>query len=325
MTDLTPQINTFFKDKAYERVIFTGCGSTYYLAETACRLLREVSNIDCVALPASEVWLYPYLAYSPHEPTLLITLSRSGETSETLNACTTFRTYPNREVITLSCYPNTPLTQIGHLNLVIDAGQEESYAQTRAFTSLYLAVSNLIALWRGQPSLLEELKLLPEACQSLLRNYTEIAQSIGRDLNIDRFYFLGSGLRHGLACELSMKMKEMALTHCEPFHVMEFRHGPQSMITPQTQVVALLSPHRERQHYEMAVLDDLGKAGTRVLSMGGDGCDIQLTTTLSEAASNILYLPIGQLIACERAVSKGLNPDRPFNLAPVVKLDVHHS
>jgi glucosamine--fructose-6-phosphate aminotransferase (isomerizing) len=321
MADLTPQISNFFKDKAYERVIFTGCGSTYYLAEAACRLLREVSNVDCEALPGSEVWLYPHQAYRSDTPTLLIALSRSGETSETLNACNAFRAYPDHEVITLSCYPDTPLSHIGHLNLLIPAGQEESYAQTRAFTSLYLAVSVLLAHWRGEHALLEELQQLPDLCQSLLSDYGEVAQSIGRDLNIDRFYFLGSGLRHGLACELSMKMKEMALTQCEPFHVMEFRHGPQSMITPHTQVIALVSPRTEQQRYELAVLDDLRSAGARVLSIGGEGCDVRIGDKLSEIASSVLYVPIGQLIACERAVSKGLNPDRPFNLAPVVKLD----
>ena len=66
-----------------------------------------------------------------------------------------------------------------------------------------------------------------------------LAQSIGADLDLDRFYFLGSGPRYGLACELSLKMKEMSLTHSEPFHFMEFRHGPMSMVTESTVIVGL--------------------------------------------------------------------------------------
>lgn len=322
MIDHMPQISELLTHEHYEQIIFTGCGSTYYLAKAASSLLNSFAEHNSCALPASEVWLYPEMASSGSKPSLLIALSRSGDTTETISACASFKAQKHGDVITLSCYPNTPLSQIGHLNLLISPGQEESYAQTRAFTSLYLAVSALLALWQEQNAFLDELKLLPGRCQVLIEAYQGLAQKIGQDLSIDRFYFLGSGLRHGLACELSMKMKEMALTHCEPFHVMEFRHGPQSMITPQTQVVALTSPILERQRYELAVLDDLRKAGARVLSIGGVGCDVEVGTNLSEVASSVLYVPIGQIIACERAVSKGLNPDRPFNLAPVVRLDM---
>ena len=72
---------------------------------------------------------------------------------------------------------------------------------------------------------------MPEAGRKLIENYQGLAQSIGTAADLDRFYFLGSGPRYGLACELSLKMKEMSLSHSEPFHFMEFRHGPMSMVT----------------------------------------------------------------------------------------------
>ena len=113
-------------------------------------------------------------------------------------------------------------------------------------------------------------------------------------------------------------MKEMSLTHSEPFHFMEFRHGPKSMVTPQALVIGLRStvnaPH------EAAVLEDMKALGGRVLDMAEDGAEVKLASGLDEAVCNVLYLPVGQLIAFERSLSKDLNPDQPNNLDAVVKL-----
>ena len=88
------------------------------------------------------------------------------------------------------------------------------------------------------------------------------------DLDLERFYWLGSGPRQGLACELSLKMKEMSLTHSEPFHFMEFRHGPKAMVTPQALVIGLRSTRNGS--YETAVLEDVKSLRGRVLDMAED-------------------------------------------------------
>jgi glucosamine--fructose-6-phosphate aminotransferase (isomerizing) len=119
-------------------------------------------------------------------------------------------------------------------------------------------------------------------------------------------------------------MKEMSLTHSEPFHFMEFRHGPKSMVTPSALVVGLRSTANGPS--EAAVLEDVQALGGRVLDMAEEstrnrhGSEVRFGSKLDEAARNVLYLPVGQLIAFERSLSKGLNPDRPTNLDSVVKL-----
>jgi len=202
--------------------------------------------------------------------------------------------------------------------VVLPSGQEESLAQTRAFSTLYLAVVALAAWWSDTPSVAGELARLPDAARRLLERYSTLAQSIGADLEYDRFYMLGSGPRYGLACELNLKMKEMSLTHSEPFHFMEFRHGPMSMVTSSTAIVGLVS-EANRAH-ELQVLAEMSARGARSLSIGEAGVEVEFQSGLSEAARNILYLPIGQLIACERSLAKGLDPDRPHGLSAVVKL-----
>jgi glucosamine--fructose-6-phosphate aminotransferase (isomerizing) len=220
-----------------------------------------------------------------------------------------------------------PLAKLGNHNIVLPSGQEQSVAQTRAFSTLYLGTVALACLWSGRADLSDSLGRLPEAGARILTEHAALAAGLGRDASIDRFYWLGSGPRQGLACELSLKMKEMTLTHSEPFHFMEFRHGPKAMVTPQSLVVGLRSTRNSPS--ESAVLQDVKALGGRTLDLVEDGAEPlpQVTTStvrfgsgLDEAIRNVLYLPVGQLIAFERSLFKGLDPDRPGNLDSVVIL-----
>jgi glucosamine--fructose-6-phosphate aminotransferase (isomerizing) len=177
----------------------------------------------------------------------------------------------------------------------------------------------LAAIWAGDDNLWAELSRVPVACQTLISAYQALAHNLGSDSAIERFYFLGSGPRYGLACELSLKMKEMSLSHSEPFHFMEFRHGPRSMVTPETLIVGLVS--EVNRAHELTVLEDMRAQGGRILALAERDADVSLASGIGEAARNALYLPIGQLLAFEHAVHKGLNPDQPDNLLAVVRLD----
>jgi glucosamine--fructose-6-phosphate aminotransferase (isomerizing) len=151
-----------------------------------------------------------------------------------------------------------------------------------------------------------------------LNEYSTLAAELGSDAALDRFYFLGSGVRYGMACEASLKMKEMSLSHSEPFYFLEFRHGPKSMVTPGTLVVGLLSDAQRQP--EQAVLDEMRGLGGRVLALGESGADVAIQSGLSEPARSGLYLLVLQLLAYARARHKGLNPDQPTNLDAFVAL-----
>jgi glutamine---fructose-6-phosphate transaminase (isomerizing) len=302
----------------YDSVIFTGCGSPYYLALAAAANFQELTGRPARGMPASEIWLNPHAALPQGGRTLLVALSRSGETTETLRAIESFRAAGRGDVLTLSCYPARPLTTLGDLNLILPSGQEQSMAQTRAFSVLYLATVVLAALWSGRDDLLGELDRLPEACRKLLRDTADLAHDLGGDAAIDRFYFLGSGPRYGLACELSLKMKEMSISHSEPFHFMEFRHGPRAMAGPGALLIGLVSA--ANQVHEQAVLEDMRGQGARVLAIGEHANDVAFSAGLSATANDLLYLPVGQLLGFERALHNGCNPDQPENLVAVVVL-----
>lgn len=310
-------ISDLHPTRRFDHMLYTGCGSAYYLCLAAAALTQELTGLPARALPASELWLSPSSSFTSGR-TLLVAVSRSGETTETFRACEAFLAGRRGRLLTLTCYPETPLAQLGTLNIVLPSGQEQSVAQTRAFSSLYLATVAIAALWAARDDLYRSLTRLPQAGARLLDTYAPLASELGRDLSLDRFYFLGSGPRYGLASELSLKMKEMSLSHSEPFHFMEFRHGPKSMVTDSTLVIGLRSA--VNASLEDSVLHDVGALGAHLLSLGESGTTVQFDAGLDEAVSNALYLPVGQLLALERALCKGLDPDRPQHLEAVVRL-----
>jgi glutamine---fructose-6-phosphate transaminase (isomerizing) len=323
LQDMSAGLRAMAKN-SYTQVIFTGCGSTYYLSLAGAALLQGLAGVPSRGLPASEVWLNPQLYFHAGERALLVAVSRSGETTETLRACATFRRGGYGDLLTLSCYPERALASAGKVNVVLPSGQEESVAQTRAFSTLYLGTLYLAALWANRSDVLQALPELAGACSQMLSTYAEMAAQVGSDLDLERFYFLGSAYRYGLACEVSLKMKEMTLSHSEPFHFMEFRHGPMSMVNPHTLVIGLIS--KVNRQTEAAVLADMRKLGARLLVVGSQLADIpaefkiEVPAALDEMALLPLYLPLIQLMAFHRSLAKGLNPDLPTNLSPVVFL-----
>jgi glucosamine--fructose-6-phosphate aminotransferase (isomerizing) len=115
-------------------------------------------------------------------------------------------------------------------------------------------------------------------------------------------------------------MKEMTLTHSEPFHFLEFRHGPMSMVNEKAVVLGMLSD-TNRAH-ESKVLSEMKTLGGTVIVIGEHDADVVLESGIPESVRGVLYLPVPQLMAFYRSVAKGLNPDRPKNLTAVIKLEL---
>jgi glucosamine--fructose-6-phosphate aminotransferase (isomerizing) len=307
----------------YDQVLFTGCGSTYYLSLAAAALFQEMNGKIGRAVPGGELLLNPKTALAHDQgsrKTLLVAISRSGSTTETVRAVEQFKAQKLGPVVVITNYGDQPLAGLADVALVIEKGQEESVAQTRSFASLYVAATALAVISAGEERLLEEMQKLPEAGMELLRAYDPLAREIGENLEFDRFYFLGSGARYGLACEVNLKMKEMTLTHSEPFHFLEFRHGPMSMVNENAVIVGLLS--EKNFIHEQKVLAEMQEKGGHILSLAESSARVTFESGISEAVRNVLYLPVLQLMAFYRSMAKGLNPDRPNNLTAVIKLNL---
>ena len=306
------------KADEYQQVVFTGCGSTYYLSLAAAALYQELTGCAARAVPAGELLLNPQTILTDRR-TLLIAVSRSGSTSETVRAVERFKAEGRGEVMVISNYEEV-LSRLADVNIVIPKGQEESVAQTRSFASMYVAVSAFCARIAGRQDLLAAMQKLPEAGNVLMDKYESFGKEIGSNLEFDRFYFLGSGIRYGLACEANLKMKEMTLTHSEPFRFLEFRHGPMSMVNEKAVVLGMLSD--VNRAHEARVLSEMEALGGTVAALGESDADVEFKSGIPESVQGVLYLPVLQLMAFYRSVAKGLNPDRPKNLTAVVRLNL---
>jgi len=302
----------------YDQVVFTGCGSTYYLALAAAALYQELTGCAARAVPSSELLLNSRTVVRDSTSHLLVSISRSGTTTETIKAVEKFKAEKRGEVLVISNYDEA-LSRLADVNLVIDKGQEESVAQTRSFASMFVAATALCASMAKREDLIEAMGRLPRIGNSVISNYESWAQSMGENLEFDRFYFLGSGIRYGLACEANLKMKEMTLTHSEPFHFLEFRHGPMSMVNQNAVVVGLVSDANRVQ--EAKVLSEMEGLGAKVVGLGESEADIEFKSGIPESVRGVFSLPVLQLMAFYRSLAKGLNPDRPNNLTAVVKLN----
>jgi glucosamine--fructose-6-phosphate aminotransferase (isomerizing) len=173
----------------------------------------------------------------------------------------------------------------------------------------------------------QQLTGLAPAVERLLTGYGDLARGLGEAEALERFYFLGSGLQYGIACEAMLKMKEMSLSYSEAYHTLEFRHGPMSMVNERTLVVGLISEEAGQQ--EAAVLAEMQKRGAQTLAvyenddhlnLGNSSQIVRLQSGLPAWARPVLYLPVLQLMAYYRAMGRGQNPDRPANLEAVVSL-----
>lgn len=316
------QVQAAWDDAAPTRVLFTGCGSTYYLSLIAASILQGLTGIPARGVPASELVLFPHHVTADPGRTLLVAISRSGTTSETIAAVSRFRQMGGRRVWCVTCYPDTPLAQESDLVLPAEAAQEESVAQTRSFSTMLVLVQALAATVAHEP--LDALLSLPPAGEALLEATAGEMEVLGNRLELCRYFFLGSGPQYGVACEAMLKLKEMSITHSEAYHALEFRHGPKAMVDGETLAVGLLS--RRAFDHERAVLMETGEMAATILALSpaepiAGAINVQLPTALPEWTLPPLYLPPLQLLAYHRAMAKGLDPDRPRHLEAVVVLD----
>lgn len=307
--------------KDYDEVILTGCGSTYFLSIWAARLLQSSTGVTCVSVPGSEIWIAGKNWIHPSRKTLLIAVSRSGRTTETLHALEYFKKSCQGDAVAITCYADSPLAKMAPTVFTTTSGMEHSVAQTRSFTNMMWPV--ILLAQRNLPDDLVD--TISRSAQKMIDTYQETAHRIGSNPAIERFFFLGSGPLYGLALEVMLKMKEMSLSYSEAFHFLEFRHGPMSMVNNHSLIVGFTDP--KRAEYELPVFRDMKKLGGQTLAVGnlpGNSPAIDFEFKLNEAISTPwsypLYLPLIQLVAYARSISRGLNPDKPENLTAVVEL-----
>jgi glutamine---fructose-6-phosphate transaminase (isomerizing) len=322
-----PRTEDFEKLFAEEpgELLFAACGSPYYLGLANATLWRERMGLNATVVPSSEIMLFPETVLPRAGRPVLLTASRSGETTETVRAAENFaERFPGHTVL-IGCRTESKLGQLADLAIVIPEGDEDVIPQTRSFSSMYLAAQYLVALLADDAELADALRRLPDLLPGLLARWEPVVQRAAR-ADWDSATFLGGGPLYGIAVEAALKLMEMSLSSAVSYHTLEVRHGPRSIIDESTLVIGLGSlrgaPH-ERQ-----VLAELAEETPHALAFTpGDGWDLPEVVTeiplgdrIPEHALGLLYLPLLQLLAYHRALHRGVNPDESRNLTSYIEL-----
>ena len=315
----------FFGDA--DEWLFIGCGSSYYVALCAAASMTALTGLRARAVPASEVLLYPELVLAATRKCVPVLISRSGQTSEVLKAAELLRA---RSVPTLaiSCVEGQALQKLASLTITLPAADEKSTVMTRSFTSMLLTLQHLAAMVAENTSVSESLSKVSELATSALRTLPDRMRDFVAKYQFADYVCLGQGPFYGLACEYALKVTEMSVSYAQAFHTLEFRHGPKSIVGPETLLIFLLS--QDGREAESHVLEEMKSLGgtTLVVANRADkhvraAADmlVELAIDASELTRLAPTLVPGQLLGLYTGLKKGLDPDSPRHLSRAVILD----
>lgn len=281
-----------------------GCGTSYNLALSIAAALNEAGT-PALAIPAGEWVLRPQSHLPQGTKVHVIALSRSGETTETVEAARLSR-LRGQHVTAITCAPGSALSQNADRVVEFATHPAEGVVMTVSASLMLLAGYALAgqvptpALARAAEALLAPAAALPAAFH-------------------DRSHvvFLGGGSQYGVALEGALKLQEMALCQTQAFHPGEYRHGPVSLIDAQSAVVMLYHPQTAAE--EARLVAELQAKGAFVLGFGGPG-DVSLDLSFATPLRGAEILPALQMLGECHALAKGIDTTAPRHLTKVVVL-----
>jgi len=231
--------------KQIDRVLILACGTSYYSGSTAKYWLESIAKIPTNVEIASE---YRYRDSVPDARTLIVTISQSGETADTLAALKHARSLGMEHTLTICNVATSAMVRECKLAYVTRAGAEIGVASTKAFTTqlagLFLLTLTLAKL-RGQLSPeaeaehLKDMRHLPAALQAVLALEPQVMAWAEAFARKDNALFLGRGLHYPIALEGALKLKEISYIHAEAYPAGELKHGPLALVTAEMPVVTV--------------------------------------------------------------------------------------
>ncbi|SET44193.1 glutamine--fructose-6-phosphate transaminase (isomerizing) [Thorsellia anophelis] len=317
-----------------DSILILACGTSYYSGLTAKYWLESIAKIRVEVEIASE---YRYRESVPNPNTLIITLSQSGETADTLAALKHAQTLGMHKTMTICNVSTSAMVRECELAYITRAGVEIGVASTKAFTTqltaLYLLtlvlakLKNLLSQ-EDEAEALKNLKHLPVAMQDVLNLEPQIKKWAEKFAQKEHALFLGRGMHYPIALEGALKLKEISYIHAEAYPAGELKHGPLALVTNQIPVVVVaptdqlleklksnMSEVKARGGELFVFSDNAGKieqsSGMHVIRLPGVYGDL----------SPILHtLPL-QLLAYHVACVRGTDVDKPRNLAKSVTVE----
>ena len=321
-----------FKD--IDRVLVLACGTSYYSGCVAKYWLEGLAGVPCEVEVASE---YRYRTSVPHARTLVVTISQSGETADTLAALRHAQKLGMAHTLTICNVTTSAMVRECALAYITRAGVEIGVASTKAFTT-QLAGLFLLTLALGhvkgrisdaqQAAYLEQMRHLPVALQSVLALEPHIMPWAEAFSQKDHALFLGRGMHYPVALEGALKLKEISYIHAEAYPAGELKHGPLALVTeampvvvvaPKDELIDKLKSNMQEVRARGGELYVLADADSHIQSE--EGIHVIRMPEHYGALSPILHVVPLQLLAYHTACAKGTDVDKPRNLAKSVTVE----
>jgi len=312
--------------KSAEEVVFSGCGSGFNIACAVAPYAQKVSDKTCRAVQASELTVNPQCCLNKKRKTLVMVISRSGRTTESVMALEMAKKC-GADTIALVCFGDSAMAKIADVPLVLERAVEKSVTTTRSFTAMVLTGYYLAEYFSGKTEQCRTFKRLSELARKRMQAFEELGNKISQDADVRKYAFLGTGPYYGLAREAQLKVKEMVLLPSDSYVSLDYQHGPMSNVD-KNMLVSILSSDAGRK-YDAALTVNMKKLGGKVLVL----CDkadaglaghadylMELKTGLADGIRDVLYMPILQFMAYYKSLAVGCDPDNPRNLSYYVAL-----
>jgi glucosamine--fructose-6-phosphate aminotransferase (isomerizing) len=317
-----------------DRVLILACGTSYYAGLTAKYWIEAVAKIPVAVEIASE---YRYRESVSHPKTLVVTISQSGETADTLAALKHARGLGMEQTLTICNVSTSAMVRECKLAYITRAGVEIGVASTKAFTTQLTALFMLtLALAHAHGRLPQDqeaahvkaLRHLPAAISAVLALEPQIMAWADRFATKENALFLGRGMHYPIALEGALKLKEISYIHAEAYPAGELKHGPLALVTELMPVVtiapndALLEKLKSNMHEVRARGGELyvfADADTKLAS--SEGVHVIRMPENYGLLSPILHTIPLQLLAYHTACARGTDVDKPRNLAKSVTVE----
>ena len=320
--------------KEIDRVLILACGTSYYSGCTAKYWLESIAGIPCNVEVASE---YRYRTSVPDPRTLVVTISQSGETADTLAALRHAQSLGMTQTLTICNVATSAMVRECKLRYITRAGVEIGVASTKAFTTqlagLFL-LTLVLAQSKGRLSEAQEqdyltaMRHLPMALQAVLALEPQIVSWAEDFAKRENALFLGRGRHYPIALEGALKLKEISYIHAEAYPAGELKHGPLALVdnsmpvvtvAPNDELLEKLKSNMQEVRARGGVLYVLADANTQITS--AEGLHVIRMPEHYGALSPILHVVPLQLLAYHTAVARGTDVDKPRNLAKSVTVE----
>ncbi len=312
-----------------DHFFFTGCGSGYNASVYSRNASEYLLNKYCFDYQASEIKFFSKNIYKKQtlkEPVTFM-FSRSGDTTETLDALKQIKTNNLSKSFGITCNENSYLYKNSDFSFSLIKASEKAVVTTKSFTSMALLPLLIFNSLSKKNNNSKELKKLPDFGRKVLDKYEDLGKKLGENEKIKKFFILSNTPNFGLAREVKLKILEMTLSWADCFNTLDFRHGPKAVVDKDSLIIIFLSD--KATNYELNLAKELKDFGANLLIFGDIVPEefynltdniVEIGEKVNEWFRGILLLPVIHFLSYYKAIKKGLNPDEPKNLTYFVEL-----